>query len=446
MFSLIRTAALCLMLIMLAGCNAKFAKTDPMDGKHGLRTADGRLMHGLVVNTEPVFYDRPSEESRKKNIDLKYLDVLVLLEQSPDGKFYKASIVDMEVDESKNMSALFKKFWKYIKSNSGWISADSVITSFDCIQGKGTNSWQPVRVILKDPERTIFHRKSEQAIDKRVLKQPFLYLYKTGVDADGQPCGFVGARVSWNSATRDYMLGWVRESDYVLWDSGVAVSLPQNYYARVNINGYRERFRTMNSMILPFKSGGTPLGTCIWITGKKRFEGWTEPYQKSPVENIAQGEFSFAPNNMVVPLERRKFDILLGMMASLSMQDPSGIDGGISAALRPHMGNNLDENLSISALIRKKCMLPAVGAPSILDFSLKEIAARLEDDDFNRKLHLTLVRKYTQLRMISEGVSGDVVWSKGREDWIIDDKKDKNWWWISPAGEKFSWIPGEFLP
>lgn len=169
-------------------------------------------------------------------------------------------------------------------------------------------------------------------------------------------------------------------------------------------------------------------------------EGW--------VPMVANGEQLFEP---WVYIERRELDEFIGFLATLmqSSENRTRASEIIKEGVMRATGDPLLKNETIESYIKRAYSLPFRGDSAILSRTPEQLQEAIATQNLWVQFRKKIGYSYEALKLVNEERDPSALrWDEAHYKWVrtIDRPAEKRSWVTSSGGQKFVWVPLEYMP
>lgn len=187
------------------------------------------------------------------------------------------------------------------------------------------------------------------------------------------------------------------------------------------------------------EAGLTPKEASLASLKQFAIEGWVEKDHRE-INN-------FKP---WVLISRAKLDELVGFLARLNTDlirraSGKGLGNAITQSAKAATGDDIMEGERLSDFLARVFHIPFKENSRILGNTGAELENKFRvDKRFRLEMKRLLCEKYKKLHFVIESKLGTVNWENGK--CRAEPSGAKKWWWTSISGDKYAWIPMNYLP
>ena len=148
-------------------------------------------------------------------------------------------------------------------------------------------------------------------------------------------------------------------------------------------------------------------------------------------------------------ISRFKFDMLLGLLARIQnsiINTHQDMGNMIKNACEVATGDRMLTNETLSNYIQRIFYIPYREVSQILQLTPEQLQDKMQNNRFKVNFLKNLGEKYERLHFVQENKTGNLVWDPGNWKFKSKNTESHEWWFITSSGEKYCWLPFEYLP
>jgi hypothetical protein len=147
---------------------------------------------------------------------------------------------------------------------------------------------------------------------------------------------------------------------------------------------------------------------------------------------------------------RSKLDEFIGFLSRMNSDISKRRNGrGLASAVKKHAevttGDEIGDDETVSEFLQRQFHIPFRETSTVLNYNPKVLEEKFKSSkSFRTKLKRRICIQYIKFQHVAEEKSGDAKWENGKCKSKLSGQR--LWWWESHGGEKYTWIPMDYLP
>jgi hypothetical protein len=149
-------------------------------------------------------------------------------------------------------------------------------------------------------------------------------------------------------------------------------------------------------------------------------------------------------------MARDKLDYFVGFLSRMNSDISKRRNGrGLASAVKLHAksvtGDDIGDDETISEFLQRQFHIPFRETSTILNYNPNVFEQKFRTSkSFRVKLKRRICIQFIKLQLIADEKSGEARWNNGKCQSKISGQR--LWWFESHGGEKFAWVPMNYLP